>query len=80
MQRMRLLIFNMWHKKGKKENKGYKEIHTFTKILKTKKMIIIMIILIIILIIITITIIIEGLNQTEEIKKSKNKTIIPLSC
>ena len=78
MQRMRLLIFNLWHKKGKKENKGYKEIHTFTKILKTKKMIIIMIILIIILIIITI--IIEGLNQTEEIKKSKNKTIIPLSC
>ena len=32
-----------------------------------------MIILIIILIIITITIIIEGLNQTEEIKKAKTK-------
>ena len=30
------MIFNLWHKKERKENKGYKTIHTFTKRIENK--------------------------------------------
>ena len=36
MQRMSLLIFNLWHNKQKKKIRGYKTIQTFTKRIEDK--------------------------------------------
>ena len=47
MQRMPLLIFNLWHKKvlKKKKKRGYKTIHNFTNRIEDKTLIIIIIII-----------------------------------
>ena len=67
---MWLMIFNMWHKKEKKI-RGYKTIHTFTKGLKTKQMLILVNIIIKVIIMILVLLIIVMMTTIVIIIKQK---------
>ena len=81
---MRLLIFNLWHKKEKKTKiRWYKTTHSFTKKIEDKAKLIIIIIIIVIIIIIISTmlliiimikiIIIKNIKYKDPIKITRSK-------